>query len=266
MTADIATSFSAAGAHFTKISPLLWEPPGQSLAFALDLTPGEQVLDVCCGAGSSAIPAALAVGPSGRVDAVDLAAGLLERGRATAAARGLANIEFHQADATTWERPGYDVLSSSFGVFFLPGMDAAVTRLLGLLRPGGRFGLTVWPAQAHKPNAEILFGIIERHRGSAIPQNPMKAALDRLDSSAKLAGWLTGLGTRDVRVRTLSNLIPATSDFVWSHVLGSGWRALLDGFSDDEITAIGTEYVSALAGRGVTTLNATTLVGTAAYG
>jgi len=59
------------------------------------------VLDLCCGAGASAFPAARAVGPAGQVLGIDLAAPLLDLARRGAARQGLANIEFRQGDATS---------------------------------------------------------------------------------------------------------------------------------------------------------------------
>jgi ubiquinone/menaquinone biosynthesis C-methylase UbiE len=73
----IGEVFSAGAEEFHRWSPLLWDPVGQATAQAAFPTPGERVLDACCGAGASALPAARAVGPDGRVDAVDLARSLL---------------------------------------------------------------------------------------------------------------------------------------------------------------------------------------------
>jgi ubiquinone/menaquinone biosynthesis C-methylase UbiE len=53
-------------------SSLLWDPLGEAYVDLVAPAPGDRVLDACCGAGASAIPAARAVGASGTVDAVDL--------------------------------------------------------------------------------------------------------------------------------------------------------------------------------------------------
>ncbi len=55
------------------------------------------------------------------------------------------------------------------------------------------------------------------------------APAQRLDSPAKLRGWLADAGTEHVEVRELSNLIPATEEFCWNFVVGSGLRGLLTG-------------------------------------
>ena len=63
----------------------------------LELAPGMSVLDAGCGPGRLAVPIAAAVGPQGRVLAVDMQPRMLEKARAKAAAAGFANVEFLQA-------------------------------------------------------------------------------------------------------------------------------------------------------------------------
>jgi ubiquinone/menaquinone biosynthesis C-methylase UbiE len=84
--------FSAGAEEFHSWSRVLWDPVGGATADMAALTGGESVLDACCGAGASALPAARAVGAAGRVDAVDLADGLLAIGERRAREEGLANI------------------------------------------------------------------------------------------------------------------------------------------------------------------------------
>ncbi len=102
---EIAATFDAAAADFDRVAPDVWDPAGRALAFAAGLRPGDAVLDVGSGTGASALPAALAVGPTGLVHAIDLSDEMLERGRVKASDRALLNIEFVCADATAWEPP-----------------------------------------------------------------------------------------------------------------------------------------------------------------
>jgi len=90
----------------------------------LALAPGAVVLDVGCGTGASALPAAEIVGPRGRVVGVDLAERLLAIARGKAESQGLANVEFRTGDM---ERLGYpdghfDAVVSVFSIFFVEDM------------------------------------------------------------------------------------------------------------------------------------------------
>ena len=82
-----------AAADFYDASPLgFWDYFGRRTIELASLPIGSQVLDVCCGAGASALPAAERVGSSGKVIGVDLATQLFESARAKAIQRRLGNI------------------------------------------------------------------------------------------------------------------------------------------------------------------------------
>jgi ubiquinone/menaquinone biosynthesis C-methylase UbiE len=85
--ARAAKTYNAAADTYDDPANSFWERFGRRTIERLDLEPGTRVLDVCCGSGASALPAAQAVGPSGRVIGVDLADKLLGRARAKASPR-----------------------------------------------------------------------------------------------------------------------------------------------------------------------------------
>ncbi len=94
-----ARTYSAAADHFSLPALGFWDRFGAASVERLRLVPGQAVLDLCCGAGASAIPAARVVGPEGQVVGVDVAAPLLALARARAADEGLHNVAFREADA-----------------------------------------------------------------------------------------------------------------------------------------------------------------------
>ncbi|ANS30276.1 ubiquinone/menaquinone biosynthesis methyltransferase [Rhodococcus opacus] len=267
---DPGSIFDEARLEFDRLTTAVWTPAGQSLVFQLGLRPGDAVLDVCCGAGSSALPAATAVGPAGLVHGVDLADELLEQGRLKASERGLQNVEFVCADATTWEPPstvpeaGYDALACSYGVFFLPHMDAAFTRLAGLVRPGGKVGITVWRRGALRDFAAAFQDAVARHRepepdSAGSPFDP----LERIDTPDALHQWLGELGAHSTEVRELSNIIPATPEFSWDLVLGGNFRRALAPFDAGTVEQIRLDLLQLLTERAIHDIDAGTLVGTA---
>ncbi|MCX5041817.1 class I SAM-dependent methyltransferase [Aldersonia sp. NBC_00410] len=274
---EFAAVFNAGRDSFIRNTPLIWGPTGQALAYQLQLRPGETVLDFCCGAGSSAIPAAMAVGPTGRVHGIDLADDLLEEGRLVASQRALQNVDFVATDATLWEPPssvpdaGYDALSSSYGVFFLPDMDRAVHRLLGLLRPGGRFGVSVWRSGSLSAFTGPYFEVLGRYSDEEPARRTVDAgaARDRatkLDTIEHLTEWLTRIGGSAVTVRELSAFVPATEQVCWDMVAGSALRGTLAKFDGETVARIRDDYLSLLVERDVHTIDLGTLIGTATIG
>jgi SAM-dependent methyltransferase len=123
-----------------------WERFGSRTIERMRLSEGATVLDVCCGSGASALPAAECVGPSGFVLGVDLADRLLEKARAKAQARGLSNIQFRMGDMLNLPISGtqFDAVVCVFGVFFAPDMSLALRVLWESVRSGGQLAITTW--------------------------------------------------------------------------------------------------------------------------
>src|SRR6516225_8468974 len=99
-----------------------WDRFGAATVRRLGLAAGDRVLDLCCGAGASAIVAAHVVGGAGRVLGVDVAVPLLDLARARAVREDLANTEFRYGDAMATGLPAgsFDAVVCVFGLFFAP--------------------------------------------------------------------------------------------------------------------------------------------------
>jgi SAM-dependent methyltransferase len=115
----------------------------EDLVEALEILPGERVLDVACGSGNGALAAARR--SWGGVVAADFVPALLERGRERAAAERL-EIEFVEADAEAlpFADGEFDVVISVFGAMFAPDHRRAAAELLRVCKPGGRIGMANW--------------------------------------------------------------------------------------------------------------------------
>jgi 2-polyprenyl-3-methyl-5-hydroxy-6-metoxy-1,4-benzoquinol methylase len=131
----------------------------------LQLQPGMQVLDLGCGPGRLAVPAAREVGPEGRVTAMDIQSGMLQRAQERARAAGADNIRFLEAGAGEGkiERGRYDraLLVTVLGE--IPDREAALRELFGALKPGGILSITEVIADPHFQGA----GAVRRQAESA---------------------------------------------------------------------------------------------------
>jgi len=139
-----ATTYNAASDCFDHPANSFWERFGRRTVERLQLARGARVLDLCCGSGASAIPAAEIVGPGGSVVGVDLAENLLELARTKAKQRGLTNTEFRSGDMTNlaFEEGSFDAVVCVFGIFFVPDMEAALRELKRVLRTNGMLAIT----------------------------------------------------------------------------------------------------------------------------
>jgi enediyne biosynthesis protein CalE5 len=146
----------------------MWARDAQSVNDRLvelaGICPGHRVLDIATGLGEPAFTAARRVGPSGLVVATDLSPALLAPAREEAIRLGLRNVEFREMDAEEPDLPphAFDAALSRWALMFLPNLIRALTRLRGLLVPGGRFAAAVWGSPEKVPFTSVPMSVIRR--------------------------------------------------------------------------------------------------------
>ena len=259
-----------AAADFFDASPLsFWDYFGRRTIELASLPSGSRVLDVCCGTGASALPAAEAVGPKGKVIGVDLAEQLLESARTKAIQRRLGNIEFEIGDMLSMRFPvaSFDAVVCVFGIFFVPDMAKAVSELWSRIRPGGKLAVTTWGPNFCEPASDAFWRSIKNvrpdlHKGF----NPW----DRIDSPASLRDIFDQARIASPNITREDRLHPINSaEDWWTIVLGSGYRGTIEQLDlaerqkvqeanlafirDEKISAIETNVLYALATKPETT-------------
>lgn len=106
---------------------------------------GDHVLDIGCGNGRTTVEAA-GYATAGQVLGVDLSSRMLDHASASAAAEGLTNVRFEQADAQahSFANGTFDVAISRFGIMFFADPVAAFANIGRSLRSGGRATFLCW--------------------------------------------------------------------------------------------------------------------------
>jgi SAM-dependent methyltransferase len=126
---------------FDVIARRIWAV-GEALVDRVRVGEGERVLDVACGTGNAAIPAAVA---GATVTGLDITPELLDDARRNAAAAGV-EVEWVEGDAQDlpFGDGSFDVVLSTFGCMFAPDHRRAAAEIARVLAPGGRFGVIAW--------------------------------------------------------------------------------------------------------------------------
>lgn len=128
---------------FTRIAETMRES-GSALVAQLDITNGMKVLDLGCGDGTTAIPAAKL---GADVLGVDIARNLVEAGNNRVKAEGLMNCKFQEGDATDLNElqdETFDLVVSIFGAMFAPQPVNVAREMVRVTRPGGRIVMGNW--------------------------------------------------------------------------------------------------------------------------
>lgn len=134
----------------------------------------DAVLDVGCGTGRSTRDAAR-LASSGSALGVDLSARMLERARELAAAEGVTNADFLQADAQVHPFPAtsFDVAISTFGAMFFTDPVAGFVNIAGALRDDGGLGMLAWRELARNEWITAIRDALAM--GRQLPEPPPRA-------------------------------------------------------------------------------------------
>lgn len=151
---------------YATLSPRIAEV-GELVAARAGTAPGMSVLDVACGTGNAAIPAARA---GARVTGLDLTPKLLEQGRAQAESEGL-QIEWVEGDAEElpFEDASFDRVLSTFGHMFAPRHGRVADEMGRVCRPGGAIVTATW-------TQEGIFGSMSAASAPFMPPPPEYAS------------------------------------------------------------------------------------------
>lgn len=228
------TTYNLAADNFDEDANAYWDIYGRKTIEKLKLTAGSSVLDVACGTGASAIPAAQAVGSEGKVLGLDLADNMLALARKKAKAKGLSHLEFKNGDMTDLSfNEEFDAVVCVFGIFFVPDMESLIKRLWRTLKPGGKLIITSWGPNLFEPMYKVFDAAVK-------PINPNLVSAfrpwDRLIETAQLEKLLSVTGSKKIEVvAETGEQVIGDGEAWWKIVLGSGLRAVPEALGGDHL-------------------------------
>jgi ubiquinone/menaquinone biosynthesis C-methylase UbiE len=227
-------AFNAAADTYDHPALGFWSRVGRGTVDRLALRPGEHVLDVPAGSGASALPAAEAVGPDGRVVAADIAPALLDLARGKAEAQGLGNLELRVGDMRALDYPdeSFDAVTCVFGVFFVPDREELVRSFWRFVKPGGRLAITTWGPDVLEPGSSAIWGAVEAVRPDLVRGfNPWD---DLVEPKQVLSLYeRSGISGATAELEPADQPLEGPDDW-WAIVLGTGFRGTVDQLTADE--------------------------------
>jgi ubiquinone/menaquinone biosynthesis C-methylase UbiE len=140
---------------FTRIAATMRES-GEAIVRQLGVAPGMKVLDLGCGDGTTALPAAML---GADVLGVDISSNLVAAGNRRAKEQGLTNLRFQEGDASDLrdlDDQTFDLVVSIFGAMFAPRPFDVAKQMVRVTRPGGRIVMGNWIPNDPTLVAQIL--------------------------------------------------------------------------------------------------------------
>jgi SAM-dependent methyltransferase len=179
---------------------------------AAAIAASDRVLDVGCGNGETTRDAARAA-PRGSATGVDLSSAMIARARELAAAEGLVNATFVQADAQVhpFDVGAYDVVLSRFGAMFFADPVAAFTNLVSATRPGGRLALVTWRELKDNEWLQCMLDALALGRDLPVPPPGRPGPFGLADPSATRA-TLEAAGYESVEIAPVEEEFWAGAD------------------------------------------------------
>jgi SAM-dependent methyltransferase len=216
---------------------------------AVDLQPGECVLELAGGPGTLSLMAGAAVGEQGQVICTDFAEPMVETARRRIAQEGAENIECRVADAQAIDLPesAVDVVLCRMGYMLMGDPAAALRESARVLRSGGRLALAVWSDAAANPWAAVPMQAIMSHLG-APPPPAGSPGLWALADGSRLCELLTEAGLGEIRTETLDDQLEYDSVEVWLETtarLAGPIRALFGNLDEAARAAISARVAQA---------------------
>lgn len=181
------------------------------LAFAA-AKPGERVLDIGCGCGTTALALAKRVAPGGRVSGIDISAPMLARAHERAREADT-DIAFVEADASDFAfKPEYDLVFSRFGVMFFAGPVSAFANIRKALKPGGRMAFVCWRALRENDWASAPFAAARDLLPPQEPMDPFAPGPFAFADGERVKGILEEAGFSNVRLEELDTAMDMGAD------------------------------------------------------
>ncbi len=230
----------------------LFAPVTERMLVGAAVGAGQRVLDIACGTGEPAIPAAIQVGPTGSVLATDFSEDMLVVARGKARDRGLTNLELRRVDGEEVElAEAFDTVLIRFGIMFMPDALACLTRSCRALRVGGRIAVATWAAVDRNPWLGIPIGAIKRHV-EVPPPPPGAPGLFTYADPAKLRSTLEAAGFSELRIDEVPFKITGFTPseyFRYITELSAPLSALLAKATPEVRTQIEADAVAALGDK-----------------
>ncbi len=218
MWGSVAESWGEHGDHVEQRAEVVT----RRMIDAVTPVPGDEVLELACGAGGLGLAIVDQVTPGGRVVLSDVAPEMVAIASTRAARRAQVGGAATQVKAQVLDLEQIDMPDDSFdivvcreGLMFALDPVRAACEIARVLRPGGRAAIAVWGPRDLNPWLGVLADAVQEHTGTSVPP-PGTPGPFSLGAEGALEATLTAAGLEQVSVQPIDvPTLDASFDDYW---------------------------------------------------
>jgi ubiquinone/menaquinone biosynthesis C-methylase UbiE len=235
----VSETFDRTASEYGKKSSSCFDYFGKRLARAVDVLPGQHVLDIATGRGAVLFPLAHAVGPLGKVVGIDISQQMIAETSREAIERGMHWVKLHCMDAEhlDFSESCFDYVFCGFGLFFLPSIPIALSEFKRVLKPQGKLVVSTWGEDS---KLDLL--INEEIKKLSVTNSLIATPLW---SDKELAKLLEEACFKDIQIfeETLT-FSHETAEEWWNSLWSHATRAKLEQISSEQLIKLREKVIS----------------------
>jgi ubiquinone/menaquinone biosynthesis C-methylase UbiE len=241
--ARVRKTFDTVASGYDHPGASWFDATAEVIAQEAALRPGMTALDLASGTGKVALALA-ASEPSSSVVGVDLSLGMLAEAKKKAKILGISNASFEVGSFDTLNYgPRFDVVSCSFGVFFVSHMAEVLARFGAQAKPGGRLIISTFSLGSFAPFNELFLSLYRSYGFETPPPPWLRIAttegLTKLFEEAKLP-------TPTVQEHDFGFEVPSAEAW-WEIVYNAGYRGLLSQLRPEDAEPFRKQHMADVA-------------------
>lgn len=216
----------------------------QYLSSILCLRGNECVIDIATGTGNAALAVAAHL-PQGNVTGVDFSAGMLEQARQKATVLNIRNVTFLEMDMQTLEFTAaqFDVAVCAFGIFFVEDMDAQLSHMAKMVKPGGTIAICNFQEDYFSPLRDVMVKRLIKYNVQQPPQTWKRIATD-----AGCRDLFEKAGMQHIKVeqKNMGYFLASEKEW-WNVIWNAGFRRMVSQLQPSDLERFRQEHMEEVA-------------------